>query len=303
MKIKSKKIISLALCIMMILSAVIMPSSAADAETCDHDYVEQVLIKPTCVSTGSKGPKCTKCGDIKVAELVDIPRLEHDWKETSRIEATYESTGVSYLKCSSCGKEDTVVIPAKTCDVHCTAEWEAQQEWTCFVEPTCTEVGKEQAWCDVCQRYAVRDIPANGHDERELAAVAATCTEYGKTAGECCYICHVTTEPQQWVEPLGHMYYTIEDVQTATCEVKGIGHTYCSREGCDYCERIELPKLSHTDANTDGFCDVCSTRMCQCFCHKDGFLSLFVRFFNTLLNNLIHDGEKVFCCCECMEPY
>ena len=77
-------------------------------------------------------------------------------------------------------------------------------------------------------------IPALGHTEVVDAAVAATCTEAGKTEGKHCSVCNAVLVAQEEVAALGHEFKdyvynndattTADGTKTATCE-RGCGAT------------------------------------------------------------------------------
>lgn len=97
------------------------------------------------------------------------------------------------------------------------------------------------------------------HSEKEtIAAVAATCTESGATAGEKCVLCGTTLVEPQTVEALGHSPSVLPEV-LPTCTEKGrtIG------KQCSVCEVIIEPQntvdaLGHTYTDSvDDTCDRC----------------------------------------------
>ena len=69
--------------------------------------------------------------------------------------------------------------------------------------PTCTEAGVKTFACE-CGATKEEAIDAKGHTEVDDAAVEATCTEAGKTAGKHCSVCNEVTVPQTEVPALGH---------------------------------------------------------------------------------------------------
>ena len=82
-------------------------------------------------------------------------------------------------------------------------------------EATCTEAGYTAYTCRCGDTYKVDGEAALGHTEVVDAAVAATCTEAGKTEGKHCSVCNEVLVAQEEVAALGHSY------KEGTCEVCG----------------------------------------------------------------------------------
>ena len=78
-------------------------------------------------------------------------------------------------------------------------------EWEIVKEPTCTEAGEKVQKCTLCDKVLKTEaIPALGHKEEVIAAVAATCTETGLTEGKKCSVCNEILVKQETVAALGH---------------------------------------------------------------------------------------------------
>lgn len=296
-----KKTLSLVLSLLLVFSVF---SFACFAKDCNHNYVQTVVVEATCHSTGSKGPKCTKCGDIKYNELVDIPTLAHtvsdkdkDWTVSKK--PTYETEGERWTVCTveGCNAIVTETIPvlSSTCDKHVFGE-------PILVEKaTCTSKSRYEVVCTKCGTHKNRYGDMLAHDERVVKGYAATCEEDGLTDGKICFVCHQWIQEQKRIESKGHLFYTIPDVSYPTCIDKGVGHRFC--ENCDYNKYVDdIATIAHSDNDKDGLCDFCGDSMkaneCNCLCHKNTFISRFIRYLNTLFSNLF---DKDFRCCDCME--
>ena len=78
-------------------------------------------------------------------------------------------------------------------------------EWETVKEPTCTEAGLKVQKCTLCDKVLKEEaIPALGHKEEVIPAVAATCTETGLTEGKKCSVCNEILVAQETVAALGH---------------------------------------------------------------------------------------------------
>ena len=122
---------------------------------------------------------------------------------------TCTETGLTEGKhCSAC---DSVIVAQDVVD----AKGHSYKDTV--TDPTCTTDGYTTHTCSVCG-YSCTDtvVPAAGHTKEEIAAVDATCTEKGHTAGEKCSVCG--------------------EILTATTETPALGHDY-SEKIQDYAHR------------------------------------------------------------------
>lgn len=298
-----KKLLSVMLSLLMILSVLSFGAFAAD---CDHSSLVSGIVEkePTCVTTGVKKAWCGVCQSYV---YLTIPVTEHSWEWTIRkgYEPTLYKTGLKDGVCTVCKKTQTgVVVPKLECSVHSVDSFEKTAEWTVITEPTCVSVGKKQAWCSGCEKFIVRDIPMNDHSPVTIKGVEPTCEEYGTVEGLYCYVCETYLVHPEKIRPLGHkmvLRHGMYDIEP-TCTEKGKGTMICLNDGCEYTETIEVNTISHVDSDGDQFCDMCEGRICKCICHKDSFISRFIRKLNTLLQKLLKSEDIPFRCCECMEP-
>lgn len=84
-----------------------------------------------------------------------------------------------------------------------------QHQWNSGVvtkAATCTAEGVRTYTCSGCGETVTQSIPAKGHVLVADAAVAATCTATGKTAGTHCSRCGAIITPQETVTMLPHDY-------------------------------------------------------------------------------------------------
>jgi len=194
-----------------------------------HTEEDIPAVAATCTEKGkTAGKKCSVCGEILVAQE-EIPALGHNYEvvEGTAVAATCETAGKEAdQKCSRCNSTiEGATIPALGHD------W---GEWTVTKAATCTEDGEEQRVCSRDESHVEkRTIEAKGHTEVALPAVAATCTEKGKTAGKKCSVCDEILVAQEDIPALGHNYEEIEGTAVAaTCETAGKeADQKCSR--CD----------------------------------------------------------------------
>jgi hypothetical protein len=119
---------------------------------------------------------------------------------------------------------------------------------TTVKKATCTEMGGIYNVCDVCGAEVLRgNINANSHKEVTDAAVAATCTEAGKTEGSHCSVCGTVLVEQKTVAALGHTVVTDNDAVAATCTEDGTtAGSHCSVCGEIISTSETIPALGHT---------------------------------------------------------
>lgn len=176
---------------------------------------------------------------------------EHRLK-TKTIPATCTADGEEYNVCEICGNTIGNVKVLKATG----HSW--QDDFTVDKEATCTETGVKSVHCNNCSatRYST-DIAKKEHTPVEDAAVAATCTEDGLTAGSHCSKCGTVITAQKIVNATGHKYTS--QTTDATCTAAGKTVYTCSVCRNSYSETI--PAKGHEDKNNDGICDICGLRI------------------------------------------
>lgn len=159
----------------------------------------------------------------------------------SRVEATCIRPGnIEYYTCTGCDKlldkdgqeiTEDIEIPALGHDF--------TGEWTVTKPATCTESGVKARKCSRCKETEKETIPATGHTEAEDAAVAATCTTAGKTAGSHCLVCNTIIKAQEEIPATGHSFGKWEKVKAPTCIGRG-----SVKRACDICGYIEIKDIA-----------------------------------------------------------
>ncbi len=126
---------------------------------------------------------------------------------------------------------------------------------------TCTEDGRKAHYTCTCGRLFKADgetytevtpedllIPATGHTEEEIPAVAATCTTAGSTAGVKCSVCDDTLEEPETIAALGHSWDEGTVTTEPTCTETGIRTFTCVR-GCVETKTESVPAAGHSYGN------------------------------------------------------
>lgn len=95
-------------------------------------------------------------------------------------------------------------------------------------QPTCTETGERTYSCSRCGASYTEEIPANGHTEKIIVEVPATCTEDGRSSSTICSVCGETLQGPSVIPATGHTPET-KNAKPATCTTDGeTGETICS---------------------------------------------------------------------------
>ena len=123
-------------------------------------------------------------------------------------------------------------------------------EWAITEEATCTEAGSKERECSVCHEKETAAIEAAGHSEEEIPAVAATCTEGGKTAGTKCSVCGEILVAPEDTDALGHSWSEWTTITAATFNTDGLKEKVCTVCGVTITETI--PAFAPSDAIDGG---------------------------------------------------
>ena len=196
-----------------------------------HSY-KDVVTAPTCTEKGYTTHTCA-CGNSYVDTYVDA--LGHAW-DNGKVtkEPTETETGVKTFTCTRCGETRTETMPVIP-HVHSYKD--------VVTAPTCTAKGYTTHTCACGDSYVDTYTDPLGHDLKDDAAVAATCTTAGTTAGKHCTRCDYK-EGMETIAALGHDLKDDAAV-AATCTTAGTtAGKHCTR--CDYKEGMEtIAALGH----------------------------------------------------------
>ena len=114
-----------------------------------------------------------------------------------------------------------------------------------IIAPTCTQWGYTTYVCTCGYRSIADKIPALGHTEEIIPAVAATCTETGLTEGVKCAVCDEILDGREIIPAQGHTDEYLAGV-SATCTETGL----TVGKKCAVCDEILIaqqivPALGH----------------------------------------------------------
>ena len=191
-----------------------------------HSY-KDVVTAPTCTAKGYTTHTCS-CGDSYVDTYTDA--LGHAWDEGKVTkEPTETETGVKTFTCTRCGETKTETIPV----LPHTHSYKAV-----VTAPTCTAKGYTTHICSCGDSYVDTYTDPLGHDLKDDAAVAATCTTAGTTAGKHCTRCDYK-EGMETIAALGHAWDEGKVTKEATETTQGSMTYTCTR--CPATKRDILP--------------------------------------------------------------
>ena len=147
-----------------------------EKDYCSHNWKDgEILLQPTCTTTGKKQMVCENCGNLLE---VEIPALGHNY--VNRV-------------CTRCGEKEP------GCTTHTYGDWVITKNATCVAE------GSKKRTCTVCGVEEVETIPATGeHTYGEWQVTKqATCTADG-TKTKTCTGCGATQT--EVIAKLGHNF-------------------------------------------------------------------------------------------------
>ena len=220
---------------------------------------------------GNKGPEITT-PDIEQPEVDDPTKDEVPADKV-------DETGADQTEGHAHDFSGEPVVTAATCKAF------GSKVWTCtgencsatktestakaahtkgeFVEETagdCVTKSVMLAKCTVCQTEMERKAGTNAPDTHKTgsvkddAAVDATCTTAGKTAGKHCEACKKVTQAQETIPALGQK--TLEELKDAAWSKDETNHwKVCGRDGCD--ARVGSAAHSYGDGDT---CTECQAK-------------------------------------------
>ena len=235
-----------------------------EKDYCSHIWKDgEMLLQPTCTTTGKKQMVCENCGNLLE---VEIPALGHnfvnrvctrcgeaepgctthtygDWVITKS--PTCIAEGSKKRTCTVCGVEKVETIPA-------TGE-HTYGDWVVTKQATCTADGTKTRTCTVCGAEQVETITGEHTYGDWIVTKQATCTA-GGTKTRTCTVCGVK---QVETTPVAHTYGDWVVTKQATCTVSGTKTRTCTL--CGAKEVLSTIPLGHTFVNNK--CKVCGATL------------------------------------------
>ncbi len=250
---KTKKVLSLVLMMVMIISSIPMTSFAlptlCDAIGHKSDWVEKTAS--TCTVAGVEEYKCERCGEVSGTRETALAK--HTELIINATEATCEEDGNKEGKiCSVC---KYVIKECETINKlgHASEAFDA-------VEATCTTNGKTAGTkCSRCGDTLTGGtvIPATDHDWKLISFTVGSCTTTPSTQSVEKYRCNDCNETKEIREDVSHNYGSWETVTRATCKAAGEKKRTC--RDCGDVQRNAIERLAHTPVSVAAVAPTCTT--------------------------------------------
>jgi len=252
-----------------------------------HDWKEFPGKEATCTATGYTAWR--QCNVCKLREGFEvIPMINHvngDPVEENLVPAT----------CVDDGSKDVVVYCAYGCGTELSRTPEvipAEPGYHDYgepvvVAPTCIEGGYTYELCVKCNdenRYdEVGPDLLNGHKNKLVGRVEATCTAEGWTGDLTCELCGDILNKGK-VIPMKDHEIVVHDAKDPTCTEIG-WYEYETCNNCDYSTYVEIPALGHTKSDISvgvvaPTCDEDGYTIWKCACCPETFRADFVDKLN-----------------------
>ncbi|MBR0510393.1 MAG: Ig-like domain-containing protein [Clostridia bacterium] len=223
---------------------------AEEAYTCnnsDTGYLEFVEFKSDVCGVAVNGTDLTVTeGETLPLTATVFPTDADDqtvsWTSADETVATVDADGTVHgvfrgeteitVTTAENGFTDTVTVT-----VLCAHAYDVTR-----TEPTCTEDGEIRSVCAKCGDVQTEVLPATGHTEETVPAVAPTCVATGLTAGKRCTVCGDITVAPQTVAANGHSF-ALTGQTDPNCIKAGTGYYQCTV--CTFEETREIAPLGH----------------------------------------------------------
>ena len=181
-----------------------------------------LYVNATYINNSEHARECLRCGDVRISSHVSLT-----FKPV--VEATCVSTGIDEGYCIYCNEHFTVV----TTGYH-------DFKFKSFISGSCTEGGKINEICTVCDYENTIDLLAPGHfGILKETLIEPTCT----TPGRGLYVCiRCGEEHEEALSPLGHLYLFGVDIELPDCYNPGLVRYTCQREGCSHIKEVTTTK-------------------------------------------------------------
>ena len=226
------------------LTSVTIPNSVTSIGGCAFDEcwsLTSVTIPDSVTSIGDSAfASCTSLTSVTIPDSVTSIGGSAFYNCTSLTDVYYAGSEAQWKAISISSTENDDLL---TANIHYNYVSHTHSYKDVVTAPTCTEKGHTTHTCSCGDSYVDTYTDPLGHDLKDDAAVAATCTTAGTTAGKHCTRCDYK-EGMETIAALGHDLKDDAAV-AATCTTAGTtAGKHCTR--CDYKEGMEtIAALGH----------------------------------------------------------
>ncbi len=152
----------------------------------------------------------------------------------------------------------TEVLYGSSRPVFCTTAHSHSYTTKEIQKATCSQEGITLYSCSCGMSYEAK-TPALPHTSVAVAAIAATCTTDGQTAGTKCSVCQKVLTGCTKIAAKGHSYVTSQG-KPATCTNSGLTEgSYCSVCNQVFQAQTVIPATGHTPVVDAGYAATCTT--------------------------------------------
>ena len=243
---------------------------------CEHEWENNVVSEPTCMSYGTMSYSCNKCSVSYMVADLSKPRKKCFY-EFNQVESTYPNCtedGLYVYTCCWCKKSYTEV------QKHKNHQYESQS-----VSPTCMTDGYAKYNCVTCGSSVEYELEATGHAYFETASVPATCIAEGSVTKTCRYC---DDEISEKVGAKGHAYEI--DRTEPTCTADGKEIKTCTRQGCGH----RLSKVLHATGHKIAGSWMETRETCTKAGLKVEYCDICKEFLKTVVHAKGHDYKTTF---------
>lgn len=197
MKKPLKKMLSVILSALMLMSCFGAAAPIGFAQECEHNFAYSSTVAPTCTEEGYDIRICSLCNEVE--HYNQVPENGHTWVFSYSVPATCGAQGYDIYECSVCHVTENRNIVAPT-GSHVNYYYDT-------VAPTCTTRGYDRLRCSVCARIIadpnsyVEELPHTYDIEYDLYDVE---NEYYRQI-KTCTVCSKVEEDDE--------YYMVELVK------------------------------------------------------------------------------------------
>ena len=204
-----------------------------------HDYVNAVVIAPTCTEKGYTTRTCV-CGASIVDTYVNPTGHKYEGNWQIAVAPTCTVKGEEHDFCANgCGEFKKQSVPATG---------HTYDDGVITTAPKCEETGVKTFTCVHGDHSYTETVPATGHTPAADAEVTKepTCTEKGEMSGKCA-VCDKVLEKQE-IPALGHSWGEWAVTTPATCTAKGVETRECAT--CHETETKPIDMIDHDRVST-----------------------------------------------------
>ena len=204
---------------------VIMPATG------EHNCTSEVVIEPTCDSSGWRNYHCVDCG---YGYTEEIPAIGHTYT-TTIVQPTCSAQGYTEYSCVTCGYSYAADYTDMIDHTYSTET----------VPPTCTETGYILYTCQNCGYNYREELAATGHQSTSICnRREPTCGADGYTGDTVCDACQMVLASGTAIPATGdHNYGDWSIFYEPTEYSPGLEIRYC--QTCGVSDTREIPILEH----------------------------------------------------------